>query len=65
MTTIYTLPKLKSLRQGARIAFIRQYRQMTQKALGVKVGMTSVSVGRMMNKIDQKYKIQYHHLQIN
>lgn len=52
MTTIYTLPKLKSLRQGARIAFIRQYRQMTQKALGIKVGMTPVSVGRMMNKIE-------------
>ncbi|MBO4456238.1 MAG: helix-turn-helix transcriptional regulator [Butyrivibrio sp.] len=52
MTTIYTLPKLKSLRQGARIAFIRQYRQMTLQVFGEKIGMSRKNARTMMTRYE-------------
>lgn len=40
MRLIYTKPKLKDLSQGSRIAFIRQFRLMTQDDVSDKLGLT-------------------------
>lgn len=40
MAVYYSNPKLKSLTQGSRIAFIRQLRRMSQQTFGEKIGMS-------------------------
>lgn len=39
MAVYYARPKLKSLSQGNRIAFVRQLRKMSQQELGERLGM--------------------------
>ena len=39
MALKYIRPKLKSLSQGDRIAFVRQFRRMTQQELGERIGL--------------------------
>ena len=48
MTVFYTKPVLRDLSQGARIAYVRQFRHMTQEELGEKIEM---SPGRRRNRI--------------
>ena len=52
MTTLYSLPKLKSLCQGARIAFIRQYRNMTQQVFGEKIGMSKTHARKLIGRYE-------------
>lgn len=40
MKPIYTKPKLLNLSQGARIAFVRQFRLMSQDEVAGKLGLT-------------------------
>ncbi len=40
MRLIYTKPILKDLSQGSRIAFVRQFRLMTQDEVSDKLGIT-------------------------
>mgnify|MGYP004457922243 CR=1 FL=1 len=40
MRLIYTKPKLKDLSQGSRIAFVRQFRFLTQDDVSDKLGLT-------------------------
>ena len=48
MPVFYTKPVLRDLSQGARIAYVRQFRHMTQEELGEKIEM---SPGRRRNRI--------------
>ena len=40
MYLLYTKPKLKDMSQGSRIAFVRQFRLMTQDNVSDKLGLT-------------------------
>ena len=40
MPVFYTKPVLRDLSQGARIAYVRQFRHMTQEELGEKIEMS-------------------------
>lgn len=40
MRLLYTKPKLYDLSQGSRIAFVRQFRMMSQDTLSDKLGIT-------------------------
>lgn len=40
MHLLYTKPKLKDMSQGSRIAFVRQFRLMTQDNVSDKLGLT-------------------------
>ena len=48
MPVYYTKPVLRDLSQGARIAYVRQFRHMTQEELEAKIEM---SPGRRRNRI--------------
>lgn len=43
MRLIYTKPKLKDLTQGSRIAFVRQFRSLTQDEVSEKLGLSGES----------------------
>lgn len=52
MTVYYSRPKLKSLAQGDRLAFVRQFRRMSQQELGEKIGMPPKNARRLIGRIE-------------
>ncbi len=50
MRLLYTKPKLKNMSQGARIAFVRQFRLMTQDNVSDKLGITGECKRRTMTR---------------
>lgn len=53
MRLLYTKPKLLNLSQGARIAFIRQFRLMTQDDVSDKLGLTGECKRRTMTRYEK------------
>ena len=53
MRLIYTKPKLKDLSQGSRIAFIRQFRMLTQDNVSDKLGLTGECKRRTMTRYEK------------
>jgi len=54
MAVYYSLPKLKSLTQGSRIAFIRQLRHMSQQTFGEKIGIHSDGIRNLVCRYERK-----------
>ena len=52
MRVIYSKPELKDLSQGSRIAFIRQFRYMTQDEVSDKLGLTGECKRRTMTRYE-------------
>ena len=55
MQYIYLKPQLKNLSQGERIAFVRQFRKMTQDEVSDKLGLDGENKRRSM--LDMKVVI--------
>lgn len=53
MRLIYTKPILKDLSQGSRIAFVRQFRLMTQDEVSDKLGITGECKRRTMTRYEK------------
>lgn len=53
MRLIYTKPLLKDLLQGSRIAFVRQFRLMTQDEVSDKLGLTGECKRRTMTRYEK------------
>lgn len=53
MRLMYTKPKLRDLSQGARIAFVRQFRLMTQDDVSDKLGLTGECKRRTMTRYEK------------
>lgn len=53
MRLLYTKPKLKNMSQGARIAFVRQFRLMTQDNVSDKLGLTGECKRRTMTRYEK------------
>lgn len=53
MRLLYTKPKLLNLSQGARIAFIRQFRMMSQDEVSDKLGITGECKRRTMTRYEK------------
>lgn len=53
MRVIYSKPELKDLSQGSRIAFIRQFRYMTQDEVSDKLGLTGECKRRTMTRYEK------------
>ncbi|MGM9875951.1 MAG: helix-turn-helix domain-containing protein [Bacilli bacterium] len=53
MRLLYTKPKLRDLSQGSRIAFVRQFRLMTQDNLSDKLGLTGECKRRTMTRYEK------------
>ena len=53
MRLYYTKPELKDLSQGSRIAFIRQFRKMTQDDVSDKLGITGDNKRRTMTRYEK------------
>ena len=53
MRLIYTKPKLKDLSQGSRIAFVRQFRFLTQDDVSDKLGLTGDCKRRTMTRYER------------
>lgn len=53
MWLIYTRPKLKDLSQGSRIAFVRQFRFLTQDDVSDKLGLTGDCKRRTMTRYER------------
>ena len=53
MRLIYTKPFLKDLSQGSRIAFVRQFRLMTQDEVSDKLGLTGECKRRTMTRYEK------------
>lgn len=49
----YTKPKLKDLSQGSRIAFVRQFRMLTQNEVSDKLGLTGECKRRTMTRYEK------------
>ena len=52
MRLIYTKPRLNDLSQGSRIAFVRQFRFMTQDDVSDKLGLTGECKRRSMTRYE-------------
>ena len=52
MRLVYTKPKLKDLSQGSRIAFVRQFRLMTQDNVSDKLNLTGECKRRTMTRYE-------------
>ena len=52
MRLLYTKPELKDLSQGSRIAFVRQFRLMTQDEVSDKLGLTGECKRRTMTRYE-------------
>ena len=57
MRLIYTKPKLKDLSQGSRIAFVRQFRFLTQDDVSDKLGLTGDCKRRTMARYERLTEI--------
>lgn len=53
MLLLYTKPELKDLSQGSRIAFVRQFRLMTQDEVSDKLGLTGECKRRTMTRYEK------------
>ncbi len=53
MRLIYTKPRLNDLSQGSRIAFVRQFRFMTQDDISDKLGLTGECKRRSMTRYEK------------
>lgn len=53
MRLLYTKPELKDLSQGSRIAFVRQFRLMTQDEVSDKLGITGECKRRTMTRYEK------------
>ena len=53
MRVMYTKPKLKDLSQGSRIAFLRQFRLMTQDDVSDKLGLTGECKRRTITRYEK------------
>ena len=53
MRVLYLKPKLKDLSQGARIAFIRQFRFMSQDDVSEKLGLSGECKRRTMTRYEK------------
>ena len=53
MRLLYTKPKLKDMSQGSRIAFVRQFRLMTQDNVSDKLGLTGECKRRTMTRYEK------------
>ncbi|MBQ8193443.1 MAG: helix-turn-helix transcriptional regulator, partial [Bacilli bacterium] len=53
MRLLYTKPELKDLSQGSRIAFVRQFRLMTQDEVSDKLGLTGECKRRTMTRYEK------------
>lgn len=53
MRVICSKPELKDLSQGSRIAFIRQFRYMTQDEVSDKLGLTGECKRRTMTRYEK------------
>lgn len=53
MQLIYTKPKLRNLSQGSRIAFVRQFRFLTQDDVSDKFGLTDDYKRRTMTRYEK------------
>lgn len=53
MRLLYTKPKSKNMSQGARIAFVRQFRLMTQDNVLDKLGLTGENKRRAMKRYEK------------
>lgn len=54
MRVIYSKSELKDLSQGSRIAFIRQFRYMTQDEVSDKLGLTGECKRRTMTRYEKE-----------
>lgn len=53
MRILYTKPELRDLSQGSRIAFVRQFRFMTQDDVSDKLGLTGECKRRTMTRYEK------------
>ena len=53
MRLLYTKPKLRDLSQGSRIAFVRQFRMMSQDNVSDKLGLTGECKRRTMTRYEK------------
>lgn len=53
MRLLYTKPKIKNMSQGARIAFVRQFRLMTQDNVSDKLELTGECKRRTMTRYEK------------
>ena len=53
MKYVYFKPELKNLSQGERIAFVRQFRGLTQDNVAEKLGLTGVNKRRAMTRYER------------
>ena len=53
MRILYTKPELDDLSQGSRIAFVREFRQMTQDNVSDKLGLTGECKRRTMTRYEK------------
>lgn len=53
MRLMYTKPKLRDMFQGSRIAFVRQFRLMTQDDVSDKLGLTGECKKRTMTRYEK------------
>lgn len=57
MRLLYTKPELKDLSQGSRIAFVRQFRLMTQDEVSDKLGLTGENKRRTITRYEINERI--------
>ena len=53
MRLLYTKPKLRDLSQGSRIAFVRQFRMLSQDNVSDKLGLTGECKRRTMTRYEK------------
>ncbi len=53
MRLLYTKPKLEDLSQGSRIAFVRQFRTMSQDEVSDRLGLTGECKRRSMTRYEE------------
>ena len=53
MAVYYSRPRLKSLKQGDRLAFVRQFRRMSQQELGERIGMPPVHARTLVCRLEK------------
>ena len=53
MRLLYSKPKLRDLSQGSRIAFVRQFRHLSQDSVSDKLGLTGECKRRTMTRYEK------------
>ena len=57
MRLMYLKPRLKDLTIGSRIAFVRQFRHLTQEDVSEKLGLNGENKGSTMTRYEKGEKI--------